>query len=104
IETYALTALDPLKVLLNLPPGDPEHHRPSVRTHARVRRPAQFFEDVPHLLHGQRIVRLDGGMTGHRRGNPAKCFLNTRTFVETFEIAGEGANGGLTLRWIEDCR
>ena len=50
----AMTAgSDPLEVLFDLAPRDSQHHRPTMRAHGRVRRRAQFLEDVRHLLVGR---------------------------------------------------
>jgi hypothetical protein len=61
------TASDALKALLDFAPRDAEQHRPAVRAHRGMRRLAQLVKQVPHLLHRERIVRLDGRVARHRR-------------------------------------
>ena len=62
-----------LEVLFYLSSRQSEHHRPSMRTHRRMRRPPQLVEQVLHLLARERVVRLDRGVAGHRRGQAAQA-------------------------------
>src|SRR4026207_413991 len=64
--------LDPFEAPFDLTPCQPQHDRPPMGAHRRVGCPPQFIEQILHLLPRERIVRLDGGVTGHRRGDPAK--------------------------------
>ena len=64
--------LDALEILLDFPPGQPQHDRPAVRADRRVRRAPQFVEQVLHLLARQRIVRLHRRVTRHRGGHLAQ--------------------------------
>src|SRR5687768_9680402 len=87
-------------VRLDLAPRGAVSDRAAVRAHTRVRRPAQLLEDVTHLLHGERIVCLDGGVAGHRRGNLPESILDARAAVQPLDVLGQGAHGSLALRWI----
>src|SRR5919108_4785565 len=69
VEPWNLNAL---KVLLDFSTRQPQHYRAAVRAHARVRGAPQLFENEPHLLHRERVVRLHRGVARHRRRNPPK--------------------------------
>src|SRR6266550_2222021 len=49
-EVWITKSLDPLKVLFDLAPGEPEHDRTAVRADAGVGGAPQLFQDVAHLF------------------------------------------------------
>ena len=82
---------DSLKVLLDLPPRQPKHDRPAVRADGRVRRGGELREDVHHLLVGQRVVRLHGGVACDGGGHLLECRFGRAAAVEAFEVLAERA-------------
>ena len=68
-QAEAASRLNAIKTLFNFASRDPEHDRTAVRAHRRVRRGAQLFEDVMHLVERERIVGLHRRMTRRGRGD-----------------------------------
>src|SRR5258705_9764183 len=93
-RTRPYPTLNPLKVLLDLAPRDAEHHRPSVRTDGRIGGAAQLLENVRHLFVGQRVVRLDRGVTCRGCGDALDRGVHAGAAVEPFEILRERPKRG----------
>src|SRR4051794_1765790 len=84
------TSLDPLKVLFNFAPRQPEHYGAAMWADSRIGSGAKLVENVHHFLVCQRIVGLYGCVAGGCGRKTAERFLNGCASIEPFEIVSEG--------------
>src|SRR5689334_14430088 len=78
-----------LEVSFDLPSRQAQQHRAAVGADGGIRRAPELGKQELHLLQRQRIVRLDGGVTGHGRGDAAQGFFDASAAIEPLQILGE---------------